>query len=370
MKRVTVGKSRRVSRQRSKSKSWKVLKFVSRAKRVVKLSVLAVFAVGIAILLVFGYSFYNFLRSSFASSFTSYSTSLSEGEPFAISFIEIEDIDEPGSRIKSLFLVVGSANDNKVQVYTVPTGLEATLPRRFGVAKIERAYALGELIENKKGTELTNKLLERIFARKVDRYILTDTEGLERFIKLVQVERIQDAPKLVWFSNLKNLYPALLTFKENARSNLSLTDLFFLGKFARGLTKDSFEQYEISRNDLAEFYNLDKRLKEILANEQIVAEHKRVMVLNGTGISKLGSFIARFVENSGGSVVTIDNAPRIYDKSFVVASETSSITLETLRRQLGIYDLLEPEDVSDLSLITAFEADIAIVIGIDYINAL
>jgi len=361
-------KSKKLNKRRKTS--WKGIKFAPRVKRVFKLVATAFFAVVISMATISFLSFYKFLRTPFAASSSLNETfTAEETSSFALSFIVLKDKDDQTSIVEGIYFLAGNAEDKKLDIYDINVASEFNLPERFGKQRIEKVYALGQLLEEGKGVYLTNKTLEKIFAKKIDRYILTDEESFAEVSRFFEISDSEDLFELSSFENAIKIPSEFENLRKNFETDLSLTDILFLANFFRGLGKETTSLSELSQEDILDDYSLDKKVREVFFDGGVAQEHKRVIVLNGAEAYKLGSFVSRFVENMGGSVVLVSNTPHVYDESFIISSDTDSETLKKIKRELGIEKVV-PQASPEGEGLKAFMADITIISGIDYANSM
>ncbi len=228
MSKLSARKSRKVSTQRSKNKSWKSIKLLKQAESFVKLVVLAFFAIVVSIGILAGASFYNIIKSPLAASFSS---KQKLDSIFTISFIEVEDKTDQASKVESLTYVVVNTLENKILLYKVPVDIELDLPERYGRGSISKAFAIGELVEKNKGIDLVNKTLAKVFARKADRYILTDKKGLSDLSNLYKVGESKDFVSAFSVRNLPKIKDAAPIIREYYESNLTPKEVLEVTKF-------------------------------------------------------------------------------------------------------------------------------------------
>ncbi len=363
-------KSRKLKR-RSKSVSWKNLKIVNRVKRLIRLSVISVFAIVVAILLLWGISLYKFMKAPFASSgYNLVSSEIKENTPISLSFIVLEDKDDPVSKIVSLYFVAIDISNLKMDIFEAPPDLTLDLPQRYGKGKVEKVYALGEFSKKGGGIVLANKLLEKIFAKRIDKYVVADLETLKKVNNSYNISSAQDLDLLVSIKNIPKLFNLLGPIHEGFETNLTLNDLIVLTPFIRKIPDGSVKVDKVTLNDLSNSFAFDEKISDFFLDSGVVSLHKRIVVLNGTNSPGLSSFAARFIRNFGGTVASTDNSSVNYDKSVVVADDLTSDTLKRVVYELGITNVVRQDEAGDLSKEDVISADITVILGIDYAASL
>ncbi len=111
-------------------------------------------------------------------------------------------------------------------------------------------------------------------------------------------------------------------------------------------------------------------MESIFVDPDVINEDKRIIILNGAGVSKLGIYAARFLEGFGGSVVNIDNASTTYEKSLIVVDNLDSKTAKLVSSQLGITNVVSSDAGKKMVNENIVGADIVVILGIDYASAL
>lgn len=357
--------------KRKKHTSWRNLKIVKKIARIVQLTIFSFFALVISGLLIASVSVYKFIKTPFASSEVSPNEKvLSSEDPFTVSFIVLEDKADESSKIKNLLYLVVNPKDTKLRIFNVPVNLILDLPERFGEGNLDKVYALGELVEGKKGIYLTNKTLEKIFARKVDRHILTDEKGLQEISRYFDISDPKYIADILSLKNISKLPSGINTLRSNIETDLSFDELFRLVSLLTKINSDSVKMNNLSSDDLPPAYAVDEKTQNLFLIDKVLSEHKRVVVLNGSGVYRQGFFAARFIENIGGSVVSLSNTGEVYDKSLIIAQDLNSSTLKEIKKALGINTVVLTADYAKASDIDTVEADITIIVGIDYVNSL
>lgn len=368
MRRVALQKTRKT---RSKAKSgWHSVKLIGKIKKTVRLAVLAMFAILVSTALIAGMAFYQFIRKPFAATVsTENSKVITSEQPFALSFIVLKDRADESSRISSASLVVINPAEKKVHNYSVPAQLLVNLGPRFGTTEFARSYALGQLLSNKQGVGLTNQALRSVFAKRVDRYILTDEKAIAEFSEAFGPASFDEISKIYSLKNIPKITDNLKMFHDGFETNLTSEELFYLFNLFRTFQVDDAYKMELSQQSIDSSLELDGPLAEVLFSDEISLEQKRVLILNGAGIPGLGAATARSADNFGTSVVGVENASKTYDKSVIYTTDLNSATVKLLAYELGISNVKRVGD-ADSTAESLVEADITVIIGIDYLSGL
>ena len=350
MPKKSARKSHKVKKQRSKNKSWKKMKLGVKVRRGLKILLVSFFSIGFSMAVLSALTFFNLVRTPFATSYPQEATTiLSSARPFSLAYVVVEDINDGASEVTDLMFLTGNAADQTISIYTVPTDLEMDLPERYGISTLKKVYALGELVGESGGASLVTKTLEKLFAKRIDRYVVTDQAGVAKLEGNLSVTRI---PAL------------LLSVRENVETNLTSSDMFFLAKFYYETKDTNPKELILKQTDIYDPSRVDTQISEDFLDLEVITERKRILILNGTGIPGLGGFAGRFISNFGGSITDLDNASSTYDESLIITTEPTSKTLSQLVYQLGITKILSPQEWAGNE--KDIGADITVVIGIDY----
>ncbi len=370
MSRKVFRKSKRVSRQRAKNKSWKGLRLLAKAVRVVKVAVLAIMLTLLLLGATTVFSFYKFFKVPFASSLDAPSVALSLDKPFTIAVIILEDRFDKASKVAQLYYIVVDPKETEIEVFDVPVSLQLSFPGSIGNLEVSKAFAYGELSGERGGRKMVESALEKIFAKKADRYIFSDLNGLKRESRLQSLGDFKNLSSFVSIRNVPEIIQGVSMFRENFESNLLPKELLWLLGFSRKLTPSSFMQNPLVSEDLMHPYELDKKISQRFADEKILAEQKRIVILNGADVTGLGSFVARQVNNIGVLVSEVNNAAKVYEKSIIIYDDVESKTVKEIMYQTGITNIALRESVGSEYLGEGGGADITIIVGIDYYNSL
>ena len=103
---------------------------------------------------------------------------------------------------------------------------------------------------------------------------------------------------------------------------------------------------------------MNKQHKQVI-DSFIENERQTIKIINGTGVSGLGSRLARFITNMGGNVIMVATENGKEKKSYISYIDKRTYTVKRLQKILG-YEVVRNKD-NTLS-------DVTIVIGEDKLN--
>lgn len=148
-------------------------------------------------------------------------------------------------------------------------------------------------------------------------------------------------------------------FKFNKlKTNLTIIDLARLIMFAKTIPESSVNVRIAGNTDELE---PDKFVGRLVTDAFIEKDNQTIKIINGTGVSGLGSRLAKLITNMGGNVIIVATADSPIKKSFISYIDKKTYTVERLAKVLG-YDAIK--EVNDAI------SDITIVIGEDKANSL
>ncbi len=148
-------------------------------------------------------------------------------------------------------------------------------------------------------------------------------------------------------------------------TDMSSTELLHHFSLLRIL--DHSMRHSLAVNASIDYVSLiDSGLRELNFNAPVAQEKLAVAVLNGTDMSGVASFGARVVRNAGGHVVSVDNASRTTDKSYIITDVPTSATV-TLLRAFFPDALVISRDMSPFTDSQVDRADVTLVLGLDFL---
>lgn len=345
------GKSIRTAnlkRQKDKEKAVKLLE--------VKYKIALITLFSLSFLFLVGYFFYNRANKNFASA-DSYKSSYLQDDMYpAFSYIVIDGFNSDPIKLKKINFVILDKESKKVLIYDIPLNVSIEVPGKYSSSEFSKVFALGGL-NNKDpvfgGIDLVNLSLFKIFAFKVDNYILVDS-SLEK-----------DLDSFVYNGSLSLNLTNLKDLKQSFKTNFSLNSFYRIHLFLKVLPEDRFIKRNLTKEQVENPTYIDDEFRDLTLSSNISQEKKTVSVLNGTdyaGIAHLGS---RLVKNMGGRVVSIDNSSKTYDKSMIVADDLDSVTVKYLAHVFKIEDVVKKEDATNLEDTEFIRSNIVLILGFD-----
>lgn len=300
-----------------------------------------------------------------------------EGERVNLLAMGLDQV-EGTSRSDTIMLVSISPNPHEVQVFSVPRDLYVKYPDGEN-RRINAAYPIG-------GGELARDLISDLTGVEIPFHLILDYEGFKELIDMIggieleveerleyedtaasppleidispgqqvldgeealgyiryrgegsDIRRIDRQQKFlkalleqgIQFREWTKLKDLISTAQNYLQTNLSLVDLYDLGKMVRGISADDFNTHTLPGQDarIEDKAVLQPRIVEIkrMITEGIhgvdllTKSDIRVVTLNGEGSTWLAHNSANRLESLGFNVVGADNADRFdYETSYIL----------------------------------------------------
>lgn len=198
---------------------------------------------------------------------------------------------------------------------------------------IARTIGVLKLSEN-----LDPKTINKFLAIPVDGFVFEDSLDLNQKVDSLFLRMILDSKKL--------------------KTNLTIVDLLRLFALAKKLPENGINEIFISQ-DLSPS-EIDGVVSQLINDETIQKERKRIEIINGTNVSGLGNRLARLITNMGGDVIIVATGNRPEKVSTISYNDDKSYTVERLAKILNFKSV----NVQDKGI-----ADITIVVGEDSVNS-
>lgn len=220
---------------------------------------------------------------------------------------------------------------------------------------------------------LPQRLVTRLLGVPLDGYLWLDSEGERRLEEgLGGPLNFSSWRKLTvpWrWSKLPGLLAAL---KDNVRTNLSFLDLFSLARLGMAVRPDKVKEVTLTAGFFSNPGSGEQFLRETFAEEGMVEEGARILVLNGTEQSGLAAQAARLITHLGGYVLDTDNASRTdYTESLLLVGRQAPYTFRKLSE---IFNVTKHQPVAAFSEDPLFSsmqrADLVLILGLDSVGRL
>lgn len=311
-----------------------------------------------AVIFLAGFSIFKYLNQTFASASSVSSYDLNSENVVTLSFIEVADLNSEPLILKSLKYVIYDKANSKISYFDIPLGISVDMAGKFGVDEVSKSFALGALNAEDKiqaGIEAVNSVILKIFAYKIDRYILVNSNNSVDLLASLSGDGILE------FINPQKA----AVLKKSTISNLTIAEYYSLANFARSIPKDKVSNYSVSQGDIENSQVIDDFIQNISFDKDPASEDLSVSVLNGTNFPGVASFGARLVTNAGGRVVSVNNASRQYETSFIISDEIDSQLLKYIAHSFGIRQVVSKEKASAFGESGVDMSDITVIIGFD-----
>lgn len=367
-------KSKRVTRARRRKRSWRLLKGKPALKRRLRLLGLSLIVVFATIAVFATLALYQFFKTPLAQASGSLITSASwDGQSrFNLALVLLEDLANPTSKVERFAILSLNPYGESLTLASLPVEAEVEVPGGQGKATFRVVYALGEISAPKQNISLLVKTASQLLALPLDGYLLTDEEGLGEMKGMVGKQDLTLAnfgKEVLSLETLKNFPSLLFAAKKNVRTNLSLPDLFAVARFLLKVRFDRAFEIEISTSLLEREEKLDRLLRRHFSEGKLEEEREKILVLNGTTVSGLAKRAARMIENLGGEVLDVRNAPEQNHQQGMIVAHAKSYTAKRIARLFGIRDFRSLEILKKEPHFNEFmRADIVLILGLDNLD--
>lgn len=348
--------------RRRKTSSWRKLQLSRQLKHRLKVLALAVVVVFSTLIVTAAVQLYHYFTKPLATaSGSSSETTVFTGRRFNLLLVSLEDVDDPGSMITKLAVLTLNGAQKQVFMVELPLSAESDVPQGFGIHQLDGVYALGALSKPRANLDLTAQTVSRLLAVPIDGYLLTDASSPNPLLSLLSLRNGRSLEILPEFIN---------QLRWGVKTNLTFPSLLQIGKL---IWASSFDSWTIAIGELVDVVALDQRLDEIFADDRVVEERLKVVVLNATEQPGLATHVARYVTNLGGDVIKVNNFESQREiesgainfeggelgKSILVAADQDLYSVKRLVEVLGI------EEVRSTYGGLEERAEITLILGLD-----
>lgn len=191
--------------------------------------------------------------------------------------------------------------------------------------------------------DMTHETLISLLGIPIDGTITVDPRQIPAITKYLKQNSLEDGQEL------QALLQTLMLHYNEIDTNLTIVDIARLWFFVKGESSRSFTftDLTIGKNGMDDLV-IDRLSVSLFGDEAVQEEKVSVQIVNGTGVSGLGTKVARIINNMGGNVVVVSTADAIIPTGEIAYSETT-YTLERLTKLLGYKTIkMEKPGVSDI----------------------
>jgi len=322
----------------------------SRIKRKIKLFGFAVLSVVISVFILLGISVYKFINAPFTSASNVYQNDSNVWKPdnTNVLLILLDDRNDKYSEIKKLGLINFDIPTKRYTIYWVPVDTEIDYALNYGKGTFSRILAVGNTDQDR-GIFLLNKTILKTLAIKVDGYIAVDQDGLNKITDVSGKINQEDLSSSLRLRNLPNLPKLVSTFRNNANTNLHLSDIKSIIGFIRNTSETSSSIESLTKYHLIDSENWDSLWQSKLDMSGVKKEAVKVFVANASKDPKipgLATWGARVVKNIGASVLETQNAFVDFDEDTIITDNTDLETVKKLAQSLGIKNIINVDDLN------------------------
>lgn len=346
--------SKRINKKRKMGFSWRRLVKSNKAKKTLKNYATYTAIIIFSVFFLGGISIYRSITKSFANaeSFSSYD--MQNKEIVTLVVVSVEDVKQNPLKTKSIHYLIFDKNKQKVLTYEIDTSVKTDVVGKFGQEPYSNVLSIGMMNDDlvASGANLLINTIKRDFAFNVDKYLIVNEEISKPIINTFVYGEGSD---LLNFSLLQEMF--------SSNTNLMFSEFYHLFTFSRSLRTDRFvtnSNFDITHNK----ETVDEVLRDITFDSKISKEKTSVGILNGTNIPGIASFASRVISNSGGYVISAENAFKEHNTSMLVVSSRDFSVISEIQNFFGIDKVVLVDDAGINEAITD-RVDVTLVLGFD-----
>ena len=314
----------------------------------------------ISVLFLSGAGFYRSISLKWASADSSSSYSLQDKNLASLLVAEVNVAEDKPTDIKNIQVFLFNKSDRKTLIYEISAESVFDIPGKYGVEKLSKVFALGNLSDNgqKEGINLLLKSLKKILGININRYMLLDSDDYQNYKNLIEND---SSPSIIKLANTLGV--------NSHTTDMSLSDLYEMFNFS---LESGQEVSKITVDLSDEFYmeKLDKMTREATFDSLISLEKKGVSILNGSAIAGVATYGSRIVENMSGYVLSSSNAQRQYEESMLIVDDFSSETAKYISEFFGFKNVVLKNQALDILENEIARSDVTLILGFDIADTL
>jgi len=341
---------RGLSRRGRRSSSWKGLsqqfklkKFFSR----LKLAVLLVLGVSLVWGTLYLWKFFTQPFASAASSFQN-NESWDGRSPLNLMYLVVSDVAELAPTTRGVGLLTFNPTQGSFSAISIPAAYPS----------LHNLYALGRLSEDRDGLKRVRDEISDLMGVAINGYVLVGEEGLQEISRLFPHDG--DVKDYITLTNLRYLPTVWEIGRQNLLTDLGIGDILRIFWYILSLRTDHTNLLSLSPSILSDPIVLDHKITPFLKDENLVGEHLKIQVLNGSGIPGVAAQAARIIRNLGGDVIRVENYERRdLVQGFLVTDSSGTYSASQLSKIFNLADSRPPKSGSEA------RANITVILGLD-----
>gem|GEM_PF-2188553 len=345
----------KVARQSCHRASWKTVAKRRTYSHRLKLLFLSLAGILVSALVFGGVYVVAFLKSPVTQASGSFPEGRIWDEVTSMNLVLV--LEDDNNQLTSLAILTLDSFQKRLSIVTLPVNALVAYPLGLGEAPVSQALTFGEKLEPKIGVEMFSKLTLRNLALPLDRYIIVKSSSLSA---------LASDPKdfKEWFrvKNLPDLPAKISWFRENANTNLSLTEMYQVGNFIRAVNPSDIKMASFDSWDSGA---VDSHFAAFFGRGFLKQTRVPVMVLNGSNREGLGRWGGQLIANLGGDTLAFNNAVNNYANSFVIAENPDLPIVKALGRTLNISSIYPKGQGLAEREFNAGRAEVTLVLGLD-----
>lgn len=329
-----------------------------------RLKLIAIVFAGIVVSALFfgGLSIFQFLKAPLSLASGSFPEGRVWDKTSALNLALIVTNDS-GLDIEELGLLTADKYQGSVSIANLSVSVPIDYPLGLGFAPLSQAIVLGDSLTPPVGVGMVEKVIKKILAVPVDRYVLIKESDLREF-----PGNPAEFKEILRIKNLPNLASNVDFVRNHVSTNLSLGEMTDLALFLRGV--DPTKVYQKDFSGLQDLTEIDAWWSAFYTQGLFKQQRTPVLVLNGTNREGLGSWGGRVVNNLGGDTLTSINSYGTYSKTFIVTDKPDLPVVKALGRFFDIATVSRVGEGAGGAEYSASRAEVTLVLGLDAASVL
>ena len=316
--------------------------YVNRRNKKAKTVLLA----GLSLLVLLSYFVIKTIVAPGVSAFSSKSTNAFDKDIYSLLLVE----KDQKNAIKTLNLVLVQRTDSKLYSINISPFAKVDLPGRLGEEEIGKTLEIGQSLDYAASKNvLLLDSVTRLVNLHVDRYLISSGDSFNR---------IQES---IFDKSLEFLLPwQYKKLSQEVETDLSTREIYQLALFARGLKPNDLEVL-----NMAEFADLNLKIRDITLSGDIAKESLGVVILNGTGVSNLAKSVSDACQNMGMRVALTANAENEYQKSYLITNDATTASAKYLLEYFPELKVMDKRSASSTDEDAVERGDLTVIVGFD-----
>lgn len=284
-------------------------------------------------------------------------------DPFNIMIVDLENKNDPYSKISNLYIYHIDPVNNRGVVFDIPTDVDIDfLSVNDEKNNISGLYGVGNLYEDTRGIKILYNFVKGQFSILPNAYIIYDAKSKEDFKRFgidIDINNLGDSIKYSYFLKVSNLFDFS---RKDVLSDLSSIEMVKIIGDTKNITPSSYKYIKLEKHHILNPYDFDSVWQDNTYYLDIDNERHTVTILNSTSTPGLANWGARVVKNVKGGVLEVGNHQDILNENIIYSSLDDSKLLNYLIEFYNVQSVKPSSDYTENPFL-AKRSDILLVLG-------